>query len=342
MVTDEAIEMHLPRKGAPEVFQALVRKLAPPGPGEARVIVEAAGVAYADIVTRQGLYDLAPLPVTPGYDLVGRIAALGPGVQGFSVGQRVAAVTVSGSYVNQRNVDARWLVPAPEHVDAGALVAAILNGLTAWQMLHRIAAPEPGEWVLVHGAAGGVGTLLLDLCKLAGVRAVGTASAGKLAVVTARGGAALDHKAGDLPRRTRELTGGGVIAAFDHIGGSHLRRVTMPSLRPGGIGILYGGYNATRDGRLNPLAAVDLMLNGRFASYRLFNRGQGVVGYSSPIWRDQRPAAYRRDLASVLALVADGRLKPLVGATFPLKEAAAAHHALETRAVSGKIVLVAS
>lgn len=339
-MSDIAFEMHVARKGKAEALQPREIRLPPPGPGEARVSIEAAGVAYADTVMRQGLYTLQPLPVTPGYDLIGRITALGSEVTGLSIGQRVAAVTVAGSYATQRNVDASWLVPAPENADAATLAAAVLNGLTAWQMMHRIAVPEPGEWLLVHGAAGAVGSLLLDLAKLAGVRAIGTASKGKLAVVTSRGAEALDHTEGDIVRKVKDLSTGGVIAAFDHIGGGHLRKITMPSLLPGGIGILYGGYNATRDGKLNPLAVADLVLNTRLSSYALFDQGQGVVGYSSPIWRDRRPAAYRRDLEQVLQLVGSGTLKPLLGATYKLKDASAAHRALETRSVSGKIVLL--
>lgn len=339
-MSDIAFEMHAAHKGKAEVLQPREVRLPLPGPGEARVSIEAAGVAYADIVMRQGLYSLQPLPVTPGYDLIGRVTALGSKVTGLSIGQRVAAVTIAGSYATQRNVDARWLVPAPENAEAASLAAAVLNGLTAWQMMHRIAVPEPGEWLLVHGAAGAVGSLLLDLAKLAGARAIGTASKGKLAVVTSRGAEALDHEGGNLVHKVKALSSGGVIAAFDHVGGGHLRKITMPSLLPGGIGILYGGYNATRDGKLNLLAAADLMLNTRLSSYTLFEHGQGVVGYSSPIWRDRRPSAYRRDLERVLQLVGNGTLKPLIGATFKLKEAAAAHRALETRSVSGKIVLL--
>jgi NADPH:quinone reductase-like Zn-dependent oxidoreductase len=340
-MSDIAIEMHVPRKGNADVFEVREAKLLPPGTGEARVAIEAAGVAYADIVVRQGLYTRQPLPATPGYDFVGRITALGPDVEGFSIGQRVAAVTISGSYATQRNVDVRWLVPAPERADAGSLVAAVLNGLTAWQMLHRIAVPEPGEWLLVHGAAGAVGSLLLDLARLAGARVIGTASAGKLPIVAARGAEALDHGARDIARKAKEISGGGVVAAFDHVGGNHLRKVSLPSLLSGGVAILYGGYNATRDGKLNLLGAADLLLNTRLSSYALMNESQGVVGYQSPVWRDRRPAAYRRDLEHVLRLVGDGILAPLVGATFPLAEVAMAHRALETRSVSGKIVLMA-
>lgn len=338
-MNDIAIEMYVPRKGRADVFRLRERTLPPPGPNQARVAIEAAGVAYADTVLRQGLYSRQPLPATPGYDFVGRVTALGPDVRGFAVGQRVAAVTVSGSYATQRNVDVAWLVPAPEQADAVSLAATVLNGLTAWQMLHRLAVPEPGEWSLVHGAAGGVGSMLIDLARLIGLRVIGTASKGKLATVANRGAEPLDHEVADIVARARDISRGGVVAAFDHIGGNHLRRISLPSLQSAGVAVLYGGYNATRDGKLNLLSAANLLINTRLSSYALMNKSLGVVGYLSVEWRDRRPAAYRRDLEHVLQLVGDGTLVPLVGATFPLRDVASAHRALETRSVCGKIVL---
>jgi NADPH:quinone reductase-like Zn-dependent oxidoreductase len=337
---DDALEIQIPKKGPATVMKALERRLPPPASGEVRVAIEAAGVAYADIMIRQGVYAGVSLPVTPGYDFVGRVEAVGPGVTDLAIGQRVAGVTVSGSYATRRNVNAQWLAPAPEGADAAKLVAAILNGTAAWHMFHRLANAAPGEWVLVHGAAGGTGSLLLDLAKLAGVRAIGTASASKADVVRARGGEPVDYRSEDVLARARAISDGGVVAAFDHIGGKHFKKISMAALRPGGIGILYGAYDMTRDGKVNPLAVADLLLNARFSSLNLFAKGQGLAAYQSPVWRDQRPLAYRQDLATVLKLVGDGVLSPLVGATFPLREAAQAQRALETRSVSGKIVLV--
>lgn len=191
-MTDTAIEMHMSRTGAAKVLKAREVTLPPPGPGEVRVAIEAAGIAFADIMMRQGAYPGVKAPVTPGYNFIGRVEALGEGVGGLALGQRVAALTVTGSYATRRNVDARWVVAAPDTVDAGKLVAGVLNGLTAWQMAHRVAQAGAGEWVLVHGAGGGVGSILLDLARLAGVKAIGTASSGKRAAVEAKGGIHLD------------------------------------------------------------------------------------------------------------------------------------------------------
>ena len=331
--------MHVPASGDAGVMVPRRVTLAPPGPGQVRVKIEAAGVAYADIVVRRGLYSSAKPPVTPGYDFVGRVEALGAQVSDFRIGQRVAGVTVSGSYAERRNVEARWLVPAPEEADAGVLVAAVLNGVTAWQMLHRVARVAEGDWILVHGAAGGVGSLLLDLARLAKVRAIGTASHAKQAAVRDRGAEAVDYEAEDVVARTRALSGGGVMAAFDHIGGGHFRKVSLPSLRVTGIGVLYGGYDATRGGKVHPLAIADLMLNSRFSAHALFGKSQTIAGYAVPAWREQRTQVYRDDLATVLKLVGDGILNPLIAEIVPLSEVARAHRAMESRSVSGKIVL---
>ena len=338
-MTDTAFELHLPRTGKAGVLTPREVALPAPGPGEARVAIEAAGIAYADIVMRQGLYPGVKTPVTPGYDLVGRVEAIGPGVEGLSVGQRVAALTVTGSYASRRNVDARLLVPAPEGPDAGALVAAVLNGLTAWQMFHRIAVAGPGEWVLVHGAAGGVGSLLLEMARNAGVRAIGTASAGKRAVVEGLGGVHIDYRAGGVVEQVRGISGGGVAAAYDHIGGRHLKTVSIPALRQGGAAVLYGGYDATRGGKVNPGALISMILNDGLSAMKLFGVSQGLVGYNVSYWRDARPEVYRSDLAAVLAAVADGRLAPLIGLSLPLAEAGRGQEALESASVAGKVVL---
>lgn len=336
----EALEMHVPKAGDARVLQPRQVSLPPPGPSQVRVKIEAAGVAYADIVMRRGLYSSAKPPVTPGYDFVGRVEAVGPEVSEFQTGQRVAGVTVSGSYADRRNVEGRWLVPAPEEADAAALAAVVLNGVTAWQMLHRVAPAYAGEWILVHGAAGGVGSLLLDFARLAGVRAIGAASRGKHSIVQSLGGVALDYQVEDVTARARTISGGGVATAFDHIGGRHFRKVSLPALKPTGVGILYGGYDATRGGKVHPLAIADMMLNSRFSAFALFGKSQSVATYAVPAWRDLRAQTYRDDLATVLKLVAEGAISPLVGEVLPLRDAAKAHRAMESRSVSGKIVLI--
>lgn len=334
-----AFEMHMARTGGVEVLTGREVALPPPGPGEARVAIEAAGVAFADIVMRTGLYPGVKAPVTPGYDFVGRIEALGPDVQGFTVGQRVAALTVTGSYASRRNVEARYLVAAPEGPPAEALVAGVLNGLTAWQMFHRLATAAPGEWILVHGAAGGVGGLLLDLARLAGVRAIGTASAGKRAEVEAKGGVHVDYRAEAVAERARALSGGGVVAAFDHVGGAHLKTASMEALRDGGTAVLYGGYDATKGGKARPAAMLKMLLADRLSALKLFSGSRGVVGYNVTSWRNARPEPYRQDLARVLSLIGEGAIQPKIARVLPLDQAGQAQALLQSAQLAGKIVL---
>ncbi|UAL12013.1 medium chain dehydrogenase/reductase family protein [Caulobacter segnis] len=334
-----AFEMHMARTGGAEVLKGREVSLPPPGPGEARVAIEAAGVAFADIVMRTGFYPGVKAPATPGYDFVGRIEALGPGVEGFAVGQRVAALTVTGSYATRRNIEARFLVAAPEDAPAEVLVAGVLNGLTAWQMFHRVAGSVAGEWVLVHGAAGGVGGLLLELARLAGVKAIGTASAGKRAEVEAKGGVHVDYRAEPVAERAIALSGGGVVAAFDHVGGPHLKKASLAALRAGGTAVLYGGYDATRGGKARPDAMLKMLLADRLSALGLFSGSRGVVGYNVTSWRDARPEAYRQDLTKVLGLIGEGVIQPRVAKVLPLSEAGEAQALLQSAKLAGKIVL---
>src|SRR5215208_3822924 len=160
----------LTRKGGPEVLEIVEREVPEPGPGEARVRVLAAGVAFADVMMRRGLYPGVPdFPFTPGYDLVGEVEDLGPGVSGVAVGQRVAALAQVGAHAQYVALPAGELVPVPAGVDAAEAASLPVNYVTAYQMLFRVAKVKPGERILVHGAAGGVGTALLQLGGLQGL-----------------------------------------------------------------------------------------------------------------------------------------------------------------------------
>jgi NADPH:quinone reductase-like Zn-dependent oxidoreductase len=340
-MTNQALEMHVPHAGPPEVFVELERDLAPPAAGELRVAIEAAGVTHSDILSRLGRYSGQRLPVTPGNDFVGRVESIGEDVAGYVVGQRVAGTSLGGCYATRRNISASSVVTAPESTDAVSLVAATLNGVCAWQMFHRLANVESGEWVLVHGATGGVGSMLLDIARLAGANVIGTASAKKALAVTSRGGVHVDYDSEDVAARARSISDGGVVAAFDHVGGKHLIEVSMSALRPGGMAVLYGLYNLTRNENPPPDAIADLMLNDKLSGTQMFTQSKSYAGYILTPWSTQRPAAYKRDMQQVLGLVSEGKLSPLIAATFPLQEVAKAHRAMESRSMTGKIVLVA-
>ena len=158
--------------GGPEVLEVVERDAPEPGPGEVRVKVLAAGVAFADVLMRHGKYPGVPSPpFTPGYDLVGEVEKLGTGVEGVALGQRVAALTQIGAYAQRVVVGVGEMVPVPVGVDPVEAVSLVLNYVTAYQMLRRVAGARGGERILIHGAAGGVGTALLQLGQVEGLEA---------------------------------------------------------------------------------------------------------------------------------------------------------------------------
>nr|MBA2677920.1 alcohol dehydrogenase catalytic domain-containing protein [Ktedonobacteraceae bacterium] len=182
-----------------DAFQMVEDDLPEPGEGQVRVKILATGVAYADVMMRRGVYPGAPpLPFTPGYDMVGVIDAVGPGVEALSSGQMVAALTFFGSYSQYISLPAQNLVVVPEGVDPVEASCLPLNYFTAYQLLHRIANVKPGERILVYGAAGGVGTALLQLGRLAGLQVYGTASSSKQELITQLGAIPLDYKREDV------------------------------------------------------------------------------------------------------------------------------------------------
>ena len=168
----ETVEIELPGIGEPEALVSRRRVVAPPGPGQVLVRMEATGVSYAEQQMRLGkYYDQPPFPFVPGYDLVGVVERLGPGATaGLREGQRVAAVTKTGAWAERIVLDAGDVVPVPAGIDAVVAETAIVNGITAWRMLHRIARPPAGSRVVVLGAAGGVGSVLVQLARAAGLR----------------------------------------------------------------------------------------------------------------------------------------------------------------------------
>ncbi len=207
--------------GGPEVLKYIEEDLPEPGRAEVRVKVLAAGVAYADVLMRRGLYPgTPPPPFTPGYDLVGEIDAIGEGVMQFGLGQRVGALTVRGAYSQFAIVPAEYLVPVPGSLDPAEAVCLILNYVTAYQMLHRVVNVSSGQRILIHGAAGGVGTALLQLGALHGLTMYGTASKSKQDAIVSAGGIPIDYRAEDFSKRVRELSPDGVASPCSSLSGS--------------------------------------------------------------------------------------------------------------------------
>jgi NADPH:quinone reductase-like Zn-dependent oxidoreductase len=242
-----------------QAFQVVEDDLPEPEKGQVRVKILATGLAYADVMMRKGFYPGMPrLPFTPGYDMVGIIDAIAPDVHGFSVGQIVAALTVFGSYSQYICLSTEFLVLVPTGVDPVQASTLPLNYVTAYHLLHRVAKVKSGERILVYGAAGGVGTAMLQLGRLAGLQMYGVASSSKQELVKQLGATPLDYKQEDIVARVNELTGDGVDAVFDGIGGAHLAQ-SFRTLRKGGRLVAFG-ISSIPAGTPTPVALVRYVL----------------------------------------------------------------------------------
>jgi NADPH2:quinone reductase len=210
--------------------------------------------------------------------------------------------------------------------------------VTAYQMLHRIAAVQAGDWILVHGAAGGVGTALLELGKLAGLQMLGTASARKQDLVARLGAVAINYQAEDFVARVKQETGEGVASAYDPIGPENFAR-SYQALRPGGILVTYGSYAANQGGRTRPeLAAATQAMRDQLAGQH--EDGKRAEGYFISRLKVVHPDWFRADLQALLDLLAQGKLHPLIAERLPLSEARRAHELMDNAGARGKIVLI--
>jgi NADPH:quinone reductase len=321
----------LTKKGGPEVLQIVDLPIVPPGPGQLRVRVSAAGVGSTDLMMLAGNYPYAPkIPFVPGYEVAGVVEAIGPGVTGFEPGQRVAALTVHGGFGELLVREAEHFLPIPGGVSDREAAAVILNYVTAWQMIHRVAKVQPNKTALVTGAAGGVGTSALQLLRLAGVKTYGAASAPKHGTLRLLGATPIDYRAGSIDPLTRALEPQGVDYVFDVVGGANIGPC-IGALRRGGtlVGI---GFMAA-PGMFSQLAT--------FANIFVGSRLRGRLGkfYGITMLYRKDPKPLREDLPKIFALLAAKKIDPLVTRTFPLLEARQALELLASGSVEGKIVL---
>ncbi|MFJ4688992.1 medium chain dehydrogenase/reductase family protein [Streptomyces sp. NPDC088789] len=336
-------EIVLPAVGEPESLQVRARELSRPGPGQALVRMEASGVTFAEQQMRRGkYYDMPAFPFVPGYDVVGVIEELGPPVPGqpeLAVGARVAALTKTGGWAERVLLDSRDLVAVPDGVSATDAETLVTNGATAWRMLFRTARVRPGDTVVVHGANGGVGSVLVQLARSHGVRVIGTASARNQGAVAGLGAEPVDYRA-DVLAQVRERAPQGVAAVFDHVGGRGVRD-SWRMLAPGGTLVSYGSA-ATRDRAGNGTLTV-LRLVARLALWNALPNGRGAHFFNLWAGKSRRPERYRTelraDLEQVFELLRSGAIEARVDRTFPLREAAAALRHAESGTAVGKVVI---
>jgi len=276
-----------------------------------------------------------PWSFTPGYDVVGQIEALGPEAPG-TVGDRVGVMMPGpgyGGYADHVLAPASRLVSIPASVDDDTAVALGLNYITARQLLERIVPLEAGHAILIHGAGGGVGTALLDLGRLRGLTLYGTASAGKHSHIRDRGGIPIDYRNEDEVARIAELTGHGVDAVFDGIGGEHLVG-SYACLAPGGTLVFFGISGDIGHGPWRLLKGL-----WTYTRLRLRQDSRRVLLYNIMSSRETSADRCRDDWAANLAMAARGDLSPRIGAVVPLPEVSEAHRLMDEARVMGKVVL---
>ncbi|MER5554112.1 medium chain dehydrogenase/reductase family protein [Streptomyces sp. NPDC002793] len=341
-LTTFATEIVLPGTVEPDGLELRTRELQAPAQSQVVLRMDATGVSFAEQqMRRRKYYDQPPFPFVPGYDVVGTVTAVGPGVDTALAGRRFAAVTKTGAWASHLLVDAADLMPVPDEVGAAAAETVVVNGITAWQMLHRIAEVRSGGTIVVLGANGGVGSTVVQLARHAGITVIGTASARHHATVRELGAAPVDYRDPDMYGRIRELAPDGVDAVFDHVGGAGVER-SWRLLRRGGTLVSYGTA-ATKDEAGNSQLPV-LKLFARLAAWNTLPNGRSAHFYN--FWAGKRRcrAGWQRrmteDLAQVLRLVADGALTPQIAAEIPLSKTASALTLAESRTVAGKVVIV--
>lgn len=325
--------IQISRTGGPEVLELVELPMPEPGPGEVLVRTRAIGVNFFDLLIRTGRYRWMPkLPFVPGNESSGQIAATGPGVKKLRSGQKafVAGYDLGnkgGLYAEYVKApeDAVW--PLPEGIDFDE-ATALTNYQLAWILLNKAARGVEPKTVVVLGAAGGVGSALMDLARLAGATAIGVAGgAEKCAFVRSRGGTPVDHRGENPIERVREITNGrGADLVFDHLAGKDLPlRVKM--LAPLGMLVSYGLLGGMPD--------TDL-----FAAMRGNLEASPAVRCFTMHTLDHWPGPRREAMEQAIEILASGRAKPAIAARLPLAEAAKAQTLIEERKAAGKVVLI--
>lgn len=328
----------LTRKGGPDVLETVTLSVPEPGPGEVRIRVRAVGAGFTDVIMRYGNYSFAPkIPFVPGYDTVGDVEAVGPGVTSLRVGQRVASLSVWGGYAERMVRGADDFVPVPDGLDDSEVVALILNYVTAYQIMHRVAQVQPGQRVLVTGASGGVGSALLELLRVHGVSAIGAAAPAHHEFIRSLGATPIESRGAPLDKLVRAIAPEGVDVVFDGIAGK-IASQCIGALRRGGLMAWYGFTGSIKNGGTD---YFDLLrgVASIFIGAPLRGRRQKFYGITALYRKDKQP--FREDLPKLFDLLAARKIQPPIAAKLPLLDARRANEMLEKGGVRGKIVLVA-
>ena len=333
-------EVIMPGIVEPDGLLIKTRILNNPAAGQVIVKMEASGISFAEQSMRRGRYYEQPkFPFVPGYDVVGTVVELGTGVDPKLLGKRVAALTKTGGWASHVQLTATELLPVPEGIDPAEAETMIVSGITAWQMLHNQARIKQGQTILVHGANGGVGTILTQLAIHAGVRVIGTASPRHHEALREQGVEPIDYNDLDIVASVLKLAPGGVDAVFDHLGGASFAR-SFGLLAKGGVLVCYAIASALKETSnilipfvkvLVQLAWWNILPNGRRAHFYNIWSGKGSKAFQEQL---------REDYGQVTDLLANGVLRAQIAARFPLDQITAAMQMAESRTAYGKVVIV--
>jgi NADPH:quinone reductase-like Zn-dependent oxidoreductase len=334
-------QVWISQKGGPEVL--VVREAPDPVPqdDELRIRVRASGVNFADIMARMGMYpDAPPLPCVVGYEVAGVVDCVGRGVEGYAAGDRVLSFTRFGGYSDVVCVPSALVRPLPDGLSFEEGAAIPVNYLTAWIMLIRLGNLQPGEAVLVHAVAGGVGQAALQIALWRGAQVIGTASASKHARLREAGVAhCIDYTRQDFEAEVKRLTKGrGVDIVIDAVGGKSFRK-SYRSLAPMGRLFCFGASSAARGTRLNPLALLRTLVGMPFFHpLPLMDSNRGVFGTNmGHLWEEM--GRLQCDMDQILACVREGHFRPVVDRMFSFDEAPSAHRYMQERRNFGKVLL---
>jgi NADPH:quinone reductase-like Zn-dependent oxidoreductase len=319
------------RRGPPEVLKIVENGLRAPRTGEARIKVLAVPICLPDVQARYGQspFKLKP-PFTPGYTVIGLVDAIGADVTHVNVGDRVAAFMSYGGYAETVYWNAAQLIPVPSTLDPTEAATLMLNYIVAYQTLHRSAKVKAGDKVLIIGASGGIGTAYLQLGKLAQLTMYGLASPSKHHILIEYGATPIDYHTQDFVEVIRRMEPDGLDAVFDGMGGNYFKR-GYSVLKRGGKLVDYG----------NPLSVSRTLKHlGQVALFNLLPDGRSASYYGTGMSRlNRRP--FLEDWATLFKLLEEGKINPIIAATFPILEAAEANAMLESGCVIGNIVLLA-
>lgn len=329
--------------GGPEVLEVRETPDPVPGPGQVRVRVKAAGLNFAEVTARQGLYPDAPKPpCIVGYEGAGIVDALGDGVTEPAIGTRVMFMTRFGAHADCVCVSAEQAVPMPESMTFEHAAAIPVNYVTAYHMLFRIARVRPGDSVLIHMAAGGVGTAALQLCRTVdGIRTFGTCSASKHDYVRKHGcDHPIDYRTKDYVEEVRRLTDGqGVDYVFDALGGADWKK-GYSLLRESGMLVCFGMANVSKPGKRRVIHALtQLLKNPKFDPLKLLNENKGVAGLNlGHLWH--RSDMLAPEVETLVRLYEEKKIEPHIDSIHPFENVAEAFARLEHGKNVGKVLLV--